>query len=175
VLEEDSAMLYGPTAVERAMKIQEVILLAMRGALSWLQAADIIGGSPRTMRRWRARWAFLTRRAGEAVDKTRRTQVGRALHRPGVDHSPAYAPQARGRSERLNRRLQDRLVNELRVANLRTKAASAAFVGLGPSTWTRFSVTRRNGWWARTIPSRSKASSCRSPSNRAAPPVPAAA
>jgi transposase len=320
VVEEDSAMLYGPTAVERAMKIQEVILRAMSGALTWLQAADIIGCSPRTMRRWRARydrtgydglvdrrhgrpsprrvpraaverllrlyreqylgfnvrhfheiarrehgltlsysfvkqalqgaglvrkrrargrhhqrreprasfgemlhldgsphpwlalvpderqtllavlddatkrllyaelvasestatvmtalatvfrvhglpmalytdrasWAFLTRRAGEAVDKTRLTQVGRALHRLGVEHIPAYSPQARGRSERLNRTLQDRLVNELRVAKIRTveaanaylqtafiphyqatftrppREAAAAFVGLGP-------------------------------------------
>lgn len=313
-------MLYGPTAVERAMKIQEVILRAMSGELSWLQAADIIGCSPRTMRRWRARydrtgydglldrrhgrpsprrvsraeverllrlyreqyqgfnvrhfheiarrehgltlsysfvkralqeaglvrkrrargrhhqrreprasfgemlhldgsphswlalvpdarqtllavlddatkrllyaqlvpaettetvmtalatvfrthglpmalytdrasWAFLTRRAGEGVDKTRLTQVGRALYRLGVEHIPAYSPQARGRSERLNRTLQDRLVNELRVAHIRTveaanaylqttfmpryhatftrppREAASAFVGLGP-------------------------------------------
>lgn len=285
-------MLYGPTAVERAMKIQEVILRAMSGELSWLQAADIIGCSPRTMRRWRARydrtgydglldrrhgrpsprrvpraeverllrlyrehylgfnvrhfheiarrehgvtlsysfvkralqeaglvrkrrargrhhqrreprasfgemlhldgsphpwlalapdqrqtllavvddatkrllyaelvasentatvmtalarvvrvhglpmalytdrasWAFVTRRAGEAVDKTRLTQVGRALHRWGVEHIPAYSPQARGRSERLNRTLQDRLVNELRVANIRTVEAANAYL-----------------------------------------------
>jgi transposase len=285
-------MLYGPTALERAMKIQEVILRAMSGELSWLQAADIIGCSPRTMRRWRARyartgydglvdrrrgrpsprrvpraeverllrlyrehyrgfnvrhfheiarrehaltlsysftrqalqgaglvpkrrprgrhhqrreprasfgellhldgsphvwlalvpderqtllavvddatkrllyaqlvetertetvmaalatvfqthglpmalytdrasWAFVTRRAGEAVDQTRLTQVGRALARLGVEHIPAYSPQARGRSERLNRTLQDRLVNELRVAGIRTVAAANAYL-----------------------------------------------
>ncbi len=33
---------------------------------------------------------------------------------------PAYTPQARGRSERLNRTLQDRLINEMRVEGIRT-------------------------------------------------------
>ena len=43
-------------AVERAMKLQEVILRALSGALTWLQAADILGLDPRTLRRWRARF-----------------------------------------------------------------------------------------------------------------------
>jgi hypothetical protein len=42
---------------------------------------------------------FYTDKAGEAVDKDRRTQVGRALDRLGVEHIPAYSPEARGRSE----------------------------------------------------------------------------
>ena len=54
------------------------------------------------------------------VDKTQLTQVGRALERLGIEHIPAYSPQARGRSERLNRTFQDRLVNELRVAKVTT-------------------------------------------------------
>jgi len=48
-------MTYAVIAVERAMKIQEVILRAMSGALTWLQAADILGMHPRSLRRWRAR------------------------------------------------------------------------------------------------------------------------
>src|SRR5258706_1763122 len=43
-------------AWERAMKVQEVFLQAMSGALSWLQAAEIIGVTPRSMRRWRNRY-----------------------------------------------------------------------------------------------------------------------
>ena len=46
---------YAVIAVERAMKIQDVILRAMSGALTWLQAADILGMHPRSLRRWRAR------------------------------------------------------------------------------------------------------------------------
>ena len=48
--------LYPPRAVERAMKVQEVILRAISGEINWIQAAEIIGVSPRTMRRWRQRY-----------------------------------------------------------------------------------------------------------------------
>ncbi len=37
------------------MKLQDVLLKAMAGRLSWVSAAEIIGVTPRTMRRWRAR------------------------------------------------------------------------------------------------------------------------
>jgi len=48
-------MAYPQSAVERAMKVQEVILRAIDGKLTWLQAADILGYSPRTIRRLRWR------------------------------------------------------------------------------------------------------------------------
>jgi len=38
------------------MKLQEVILKAMSGKLTWMAAAEIIGVTDRTMRRWRQRW-----------------------------------------------------------------------------------------------------------------------
>ena len=38
------------------MKIQEVILKAMAGKLKWWEAAEIIGVTDRTMRRWRERY-----------------------------------------------------------------------------------------------------------------------
>ena len=40
-------------AQERAMRFQEVILHATRGKMSWWQAAEVLGISPRTLRRWR--------------------------------------------------------------------------------------------------------------------------
>jgi len=61
---------------------------------------------------------FYTDKAGEAVDKDRRTQVGRALNRLGIEHIPAYSPEARGRSERMFGTLQDRLVKELKHAGI---------------------------------------------------------
>ena len=48
--------LYGPTAVERAMKIQEVIWRAKRGELRWKVAAGILGVTERTIRRMRQRY-----------------------------------------------------------------------------------------------------------------------
>src|SRR5437773_11856229 len=49
-------MVFAAAAVERAMKIQEVIMRALSGAITWLQAADILGLDPRSVRRWRARY-----------------------------------------------------------------------------------------------------------------------
>ena len=47
---------YPSSAVERAMKVQEVILRAIDGRLKWYQAAEIIGISDRQMRRWKVRY-----------------------------------------------------------------------------------------------------------------------
>ena len=57
---------------------------------------------------------FYTATAGAAVDKERLTQVGRALDRLGIEHIPAYSPEARGRSERMFGTLQDRLADRAR-------------------------------------------------------------
>src|SRR6185295_14451047 len=42
--------------MERVMKIQEVILKAMAGKLKWGEAAEIIGVTDRTIRRWREQY-----------------------------------------------------------------------------------------------------------------------
>jgi transposase len=85
-------------------------------------------GLPMAVYSDRAHWAFHTPTAKGPVDKKRLTQVGRALAHLGVEHIPAYSPQARGRSERLNRTFQDRLVNELRVAGIDTLPAANAYL-----------------------------------------------
>lgn len=48
--------LYPARALERAMKIKEVITRAMSGQINWIQAAEILGMSDRQLRRWRQRW-----------------------------------------------------------------------------------------------------------------------
>jgi hypothetical protein len=47
---------YRKAAVERAMKVQEVILRAMAKKITWWQAAEILGLSDRSMRCWRERY-----------------------------------------------------------------------------------------------------------------------
>jgi transposase len=47
---------YTKAAMERAMKVQEVILRAIAKRITWWQAAEIIGISDRQMRRWRERY-----------------------------------------------------------------------------------------------------------------------
>jgi transposase len=85
-------------------------------------------GLPMALYTDRAHWAFHTPQANGPVDKRHLTQIGRALERLGIEHIPAYSPQARGRSERLNRTFQDRLVNELRVARITTRPAANAYL-----------------------------------------------
>lgn len=96
--------------------------------LSALRAVCESAGLPMALYTDRASWAFYTRRAGERVDRTRLTQVGRALHQLGVEHIPSYSPQARGRVERLNRTLQDRLVKELTLHGIDTLEAANAYL-----------------------------------------------
>jgi len=71
---------------------------------------------------------FVTPEAGGPVDRTRPTQVGRALAQLGVEHIAAYSPEARGRSERMFHTLQDRLVKELALAGITTVAAANRFI-----------------------------------------------
>ena len=47
---------YPRAAVERAMKLQEVILRALAKKITWAQAAEIIGIRDRQMRRWKQRY-----------------------------------------------------------------------------------------------------------------------
>jgi transposase len=63
---------------------------------------------------------FHTPKAGAKVAKELPTQVGRALAQLGIDHIAAYSPQARGRSERVFRTLQDRLPKEIALAGIGT-------------------------------------------------------
>ncbi|MGH7033924.1 MAG: ISNCY family transposase, partial [Stellaceae bacterium] len=67
---------------------------------------------------------FYTPEAGGKVSKTQLTQVGRALAQLGIEHIAAYSPQARGRSERAFRTLQDRLPKELALAGITTREAA---------------------------------------------------
>ena len=47
---------YPRAAMERAMKVQDVMLQAMAKKITWFQAAEILGISDRRMRRWRERY-----------------------------------------------------------------------------------------------------------------------
>ena len=71
---------------------------------------------------------WLTPKAGEAVDRHRLTQVGRAMRELGVRMIPAYSPQARGRSERSFGTWQGRLPQELRLQGIRTVEGANAFL-----------------------------------------------
>lgn len=71
---------------------------------------------------------FLTPKAGGKVDKAHPTQVGRALAQLGIRHIPSYAPEARGRMERVFGTLQQRLPPELRRAGVRNQEEANAYL-----------------------------------------------
>ena len=52
----EKARQYSAAEMERMMKVQDVLLKAMAKKITWWAAAEIIGISDRTMRRWHQRW-----------------------------------------------------------------------------------------------------------------------
>ena len=71
---------------------------------------------------------FHTPKAGGAVDKNNPTQFHRAMSQLGIELIAAYSPEARGRSERMFRTLQDRLPKELALAGISTCEAANRFL-----------------------------------------------
>jgi transposase InsO family protein len=72
-------------------------------------------------------WSLQEQLAGEQTP----TQVGQALQELGIKAIFALSPQAKGRVERLFNTLQDRLVQELRLAEISTPQEATSFVN-GP-------------------------------------------
>ena len=69
-------------------------------------------------------WTLEEELAGERIP----TQVGQALRSVAIEPIFALSPQAKGRVERLFGTLQDRLVSELRLADIRTRDQATAFL-----------------------------------------------
>jgi transposase len=74
-----------PAAVERAMKLQEVMLRAMAKRITWYQAAEILGISGRQMLRWQTRFKH---EGYEGLFDRRR---GGAIAEASVHNTPAKA------------------------------------------------------------------------------------
>jgi len=111
--------------------IYSACLVEEEGTASTFRALlEVFGahGLPSSFYTDRGSHYFFTPKAGEAVDKDRLTQVGRALERLGIEHIPAYSPQARGRSERMFGTLQDRLPKELKLAGIKEVEAANRFI-----------------------------------------------
>jgi len=101
---------------------------SVQAILTALRAVIATHGLPMALYTDRASWACHTPTSGTGPDRRRVTQVGRALARLGIEHILGFSPQARGRSERVNRTLQDRLVNEYRLAGITTLAAANRYL-----------------------------------------------
>ncbi|NYZ15856.1 ISNCY family transposase [Azospirillum sp. RWY-5-1] len=118
-LDDATSEIYSAFFVE-----EEGTASSFQGLLEVFQAK----GLPCTLYTDRGSHYFHTPAAGGKVDKDTPTQVGRALDQLGVEHIPAYSPEARGRSERMFGTLQGRLVNELADAGITTLEAANRFL-----------------------------------------------
>jgi len=176
--------------------IYSAFLIEEEGTASTFRALMEVFGShglPMSLYTDRGAHYFYTPTAGGEVDRSRPTQVGRALERLGVEHIAAYSPQARGRSERVFHTLQDRLVKELALKEIDTVEAANLFLcdvyipNITPgsrsrlrrkarrlwrslaSTLRRFYASRRSVRSATIIACRSTGSSCKYRKARCAP------
>jgi transposase len=111
--------------------IYSAVLVEQEGTQSsFLGLAETFAGHglPSSLYTDRGSHYFHTPEAGGKVAKGVLTQVGGALAQLGIEHIAAYSPQARGRSERVFRTLQDRLPKELRLAGITTTQAANRFL-----------------------------------------------
>src|SRR5262245_10869159 len=114
-------LLYAQLVADEGGESTAVIMTALWAVLETY-------GIPGALYTDRAGWAVYTPTSGAAPERSKLTQVGRALATLGIEHIVGFSPQARGRSERANGTLQGRLVNELRVAEIRTVAVANRYL-----------------------------------------------
>jgi transposase len=119
------------TMDDASSEIYSAFLVEEEGTQSSFQGlAELIAGHglPCALYTDRASHYFHTPESGGKVSKMQLTQVGRALAQLGIEHIPAYSPEARGRSERAFGTLQDRLPKELALADITTVEAANRFI-----------------------------------------------
>ena len=84
--------------------------------------------------------------AGKDEQTLARTQITRALAELGIERISAHSPQAKGRIERFFETAQDRLVKELRLANISTLEGANAYLAQTflPDWQKRFTLAPAN-------------------------------
>ena len=82
--------------------------------------------------------------AKDAASGDGKTEFGRVAERLGIESIAAHTPQAKGRVERANQTLQDRLVKEMRLRGIATMAAAEAYLPEFIERWNRrFAIAPR--------------------------------
>lgn len=103
---------------------QEGTASSLQGVREVIEARGLFSSfySDRGSHYWR------TAEAGGKVDRKNLTQFGQALARLGIEMIAAYSPEARGRSERMFRTHQERLVRELALAGIADMAQANRYL-----------------------------------------------
>ena len=75
--------------------------------------------------------------AKDAASGDGKTEFGRVAERLSIEPIHARTPQAKGREERSNQTLQDRLVKEMRLQGIATMAEAEAYLPVFMAAWNR--------------------------------------
>lgn len=97
-----------------------------RGYLTLLRSHILAHGVPLAL--YSDRHGIFRVNAKEVESSDGLTELGRVVGRLGIEQICATTPQAKGRVERANQTLQDRLVKEMRLAGISDMAAAQAFL-----------------------------------------------
>jgi hypothetical protein len=131
-------------ATSRLMGLRFVPSETTRGYLETLRAYVLTHGRPLAF--YSDRHGIFRVNAKEAESGDGKTEFGRVVERLGIASIQASTPQAKGRVERSNQTLQDRLVKEMRLRNISSMEAGNAFSASFIVFWNeRFAVPPRDG------------------------------
>lgn len=131
-------------ATSRLTGLRFVSAETTRGYLELLRSHILAHGVPLAL--YSDRHGIFRVNAKEAESGDGLTEFGRVVGRLGIEQICATTPQAKGRVERANQTLQDRLVKEMRLAGISDMAAAQAFLpGFMVRYNAQFAVAPRAG------------------------------
>lgn len=131
-------------ATSRLTGLRFVSAETTRGYLELLRSHILAHGVPLAL--YSDRHGIFRVNAKEAESGDGLTEFGRVVDRLGIEQICATTPQAKGRVERANQTLQDRLVKEMRLAGISDMAAAQAFLpGFMVRYNAQFAVAPRAG------------------------------
>ena len=136
-------------ATSRLLGLRFVLAECTAGYIATLRACVLEHGRPLAF--YSDRHGIFRVNAKDAESGDGKTEFGRVVARLGIELINANTPQAKGRVERSNQTLQDRLIKEMRLANICSIEDANAFLPCYITTWNeKFAV-----------PPRETASACR--------------
>jgi transposase len=130
-------------ATSRLMALHFVPAETTRAYLEALRAYILTHGRPMAL--YSDRHGIFRVNAKDAKGGDGKTEFGRVVERLEIGSIQAETPQAKGRVERSNQTLQDRLVKEMRLRNISSIEAGNAFAASYIAFWNkRFAVPPRD-------------------------------
>jgi transposase len=142
-------------ATSRLTGLRFVPAETTRGYLETLRSHILEHGSPLAL--YSDRHGIFRVNAKDAQSGDGKTEFGRVAARLGITPIHALTPQAKGRVERANQTMQDRLVKELRLRGINSLVAANAFVPQFITIWNaKFAVPPREAVsahrpWTQTV------------------------